>query len=110
MNHHAAIVGIVVDAPFQTLKIDRSFVAAMHDNDESMVIVTAIAGLAHSLGMEVVAEGAETAADVATLCELRCEYGQGYVFSKPLDEAAADALAMSGRHWNLADAAPARAV
>lgn len=96
--------------PFQTLKIDRSFVAAMHDSHESMVIVKAIAGLAHSLGMEVVAEGAETAVEIATLRELRCEYGQGYVFSKPLDGAAADALATSGRRWNLADAVPARAI
>jgi len=88
--------------PFQMLKIDRSFVAAMHDSEESMVIVKAIAGLAHNLGMTVVAEGVETAAEAGSLRALACEYGQGYYFSRPLDVADADALAAAGRRWTLA--------
>lgn len=90
--------------PFRTLKIDRSFVSAMHDSAESMVIVKAIAGLAHNLGMAVVAEGAETAAEVAALQALNCEYGQSYFFAKPVDDAAADALAAAGQRWSLTPA------
>ena len=83
------------------LKIDRSFVAAMHDSEESMVIVKAIAGLAHNLGMTVVAEGVETVAEATSLRALACEHGQGYYFSKPLDDADADALAAAGKRWML---------
>ena len=91
--------------PFRMLKIDRSFVAAMHDSNESMVIVRAIASLAHSLDMTVVAEGIETAGEAAALQALSCEYGQGYFFAKPMDNAGADAMAAANRRWSLAEVA-----
>ena len=77
--------------PFDTLKIDRSFVMNRGRGVESGPIIASIAGLGRSLGKEVVAEGAETAADVERLRELGCDAAQGYYFSPPLpaDRAAA---------------------
>lgn len=71
--------------PLDTLKIDRSFISLMQDNDENMEIVRTIVGLAQNLGMDLVAEGVETYDQIAVLRELGCEYGQGYFFSKPID-------------------------
>ena len=59
---------------------------------ENLEIVQTIVSLAQSLGMDVVAEGIEMEEQVNPLIELRCEYGQGYLFSKPLDSQAAEAL------------------
>lgn len=75
--------------PINTLKVDRSFVGDM-DAFENLVIVRTIVSLAHNLGLDVVAEGIETERQRAFLAELRCEFGQGYLFSPPLPEA--DAL------------------
>jgi EAL domain-containing protein (putative c-di-GMP-specific phosphodiesterase class I) len=71
--------------PISTLKVDRSFVSSMTDNQENLEIVRTIVGLARNLKMEVVAEGVETADQVAKLRALGCEYGQGYYFSKALN-------------------------
>ena len=71
--------------PIDTLKIDRSFVTQMAEDDENAEIVRTIVGLAQNLGMDVVAEGVETPEQIETLKSLGCEYGQGYFFSKPLD-------------------------
>ena len=71
--------------PISTLKVDRSFVSSMTDNQENLEIVRTIVGLARNLKMEVVAEGVETADQVAKLKALGCEYGQGYYFSKALN-------------------------
>jgi diguanylate cyclase (GGDEF)-like protein len=70
--------------PVDTLKIDRSFVSQMDAAGDDAAIVQTIVGLAHSLNMNVVAEGVETATQLARLQTMRCEYGQGYFFSKPL--------------------------
>ncbi|MGL5080973.1 MAG: putative bifunctional diguanylate cyclase/phosphodiesterase [Microcoleaceae cyanobacterium] len=75
--------------PIDTLKIDRSFVNRMEEVQVSKEIVKAIVILAHNLGISVVAEGIETAAQKQTLKALSCEYGQGYFFSKPLPQDAA---------------------
>jgi diguanylate cyclase (GGDEF)-like protein len=84
--------------PLDLLKIDRSFVAAMATNGESLQIVRTIMSLAHNLGMDVVAEGPEDADQVAQLRSIGCEFGQGYYFSKPVDLAsAAGFLTRSGR-------------
>ena len=61
-------------------------------NGENYEIVRAIVTLAHSLGLDVVAEGIETEAQLAQLKDLGCEYGQGYLFSKPVDVTKATAL------------------
>ena len=76
--------------PINSLKIDRSFVSAM--SSEQSGIVSAIIGLAHALQLEVIAEGVETAPHLAQLTELGCEYGQGYLFAKPLDASRARML------------------
>ncbi len=70
--------------PLQYLKIDRSFVATMIENKGSMEIVRAVAGLAHNLGMRTVAEGIETREQLRWLSDLKTDYGQGYLFSKPV--------------------------
>jgi predicted signal transduction protein with EAL and GGDEF domain len=70
--------------PVDTVKIDRSFVSNM-DNDDNREIVRIIIMLASNLGLDVVAEGTETAAQVNDLKSLNCEFGQGYFFSKPVD-------------------------
>ncbi|GAB4243418.1 MAG: hypothetical protein Kow00121_68710 [Elainellaceae cyanobacterium] len=70
--------------PFHVLKVDRSFVSRMGDDLESLEIVRAIIVLAHALKMEVIAEGIETVQQLEYLQSLGCEYGQGYLFSRPL--------------------------
>ncbi len=70
--------------PIDTLKIDQSFIRTLSKDQGSKVLVKAIIGLAHNLGMKVIAEGVETAADAAYLRSQGCEYIQGYFFSKPL--------------------------
>ncbi|TAD82168.1 MAG: EAL domain-containing protein [Oscillatoriales cyanobacterium] len=77
--------------PLDTLKIDRSFVSRLgatengDDGSQHLQIVRAIVTLAHNLGLEAIAEGVETAEQLAQLRELECELAQGYWFSKPLD-------------------------
>jgi EAL domain-containing protein (putative c-di-GMP-specific phosphodiesterase class I) len=70
--------------PIDTLKIDQSFIRTLSKDQGSKVLVKAIIGLAHNLGMKVIAEGVETADDAAFLRSNGCEYIQGYYFSKPL--------------------------
>ena len=82
--------------PFHDLKIDRSFVSKLEAGDKDAEIVKVINALAKNLGMEVVAEGIETEAQWALLHELACRYGQGYLFSKPLEDGAARKLIESG--------------
>jgi EAL domain-containing protein (putative c-di-GMP-specific phosphodiesterase class I) len=67
-----------------TLKIDRSFVSGMDRNDGCREIVRAVMNLARTLGLEVIAEGTETAEQVHDLEQLGCRFGQGYFFSAPL--------------------------
>ena len=81
-------LGYLNDLPFDVLKIDRSFVAALNRKPEGRKMVQTILELARSLNMDVIAEGAETAEHVAQLTEMGCQYGQGFYFSRPLDERA----------------------
>lgn len=73
--------------PIDLLKIDRSFVRDLPEDGSSASIVEAILALAHALGLGVVAEGVETAAQRDFLCSRRCGLMQGYLFSKPLPAA-----------------------
>jgi EAL domain-containing protein (putative c-di-GMP-specific phosphodiesterase class I) len=83
--------------PVNTLKIDRSFIAGIGNDTESAEIVRTIVTLSHNLGLDVVAEGVETAEHAAMLKEFGCEFAQGYFYYRPLDEAAAEALLESQR-------------
>jgi len=69
--------------PVNTLKVDRSFVTAINKSEENTKIVKTIISLAHTLGLDVVAEGIESAEHITILGEMSCEYGQGYHFSRP---------------------------
>jgi len=70
--------------PFDTIKIDQSFVR-MTAKGTRPVILRSIISLAHDLGMDVVAEGAETDSDAVELYQLGCEYAQGFAFGEPID-------------------------
>jgi EAL domain-containing protein (putative c-di-GMP-specific phosphodiesterase class I) len=85
--------------PLDTLKIDRSFVSRMDTDSEGHAIVQTIITLAHQLGMDVVAEGIESAQHLLRLRDLGCEYGQGYFVSKPLDADMAETLLAAGLQW-----------
>lgn len=87
--------------PFDTLKIDRSFIVSMEEKRENLEIIRTIAVLAHTLGMDVIAEGVENAAQLKRLRGLGLEYGQGFLFSRPLDEAAAGEVLRTGRRWDV---------
>ena len=77
--------------PFDTLKIDRSFIASM-DDPKSRNIIRAILDLASNLNLSVVAEGIESPEQGAALVEMGCEFGQGFHLGRPLDETSAFAL------------------
>ncbi|WP_438276645.1 EAL domain-containing protein [Nitrobacter sp.] len=70
--------------PFDTIKIDQSFVRTTSRGTRPVILKSIIA-LAHDLGMDVVAEGAETDSDAVELYQLGCEYAQGFAFGEPMD-------------------------
>ena len=75
--------------PIDTLKIDRSLVAAIETNTDSLAIVRTIQRLAEALGMKTTAEGIETDTVAQQIAAIGCDTAQGYLFSKPLDADAA---------------------
>ncbi|MCA1592496.1 MAG: EAL domain-containing protein, partial [Acidobacteria bacterium] len=77
--------------PFDALKIDRAFVNRIGGDEKNQAIAQAIVTLAHSLGMYVIAEGLETTHQLTQLRKLASEYGQGYIFSVPMDAESAGA-------------------
>ncbi|MBI1211941.1 MAG: EAL domain-containing protein [Alphaproteobacteria bacterium] len=84
--------------PFDTVKVDRSFIVDMATNSETPVILNSIIGLAHELDMSVVAEGVESQQEAKRLRELRCEFAQGFLFGAPMDSTAAyNFIALKGR-------------
>jgi diguanylate cyclase (GGDEF)-like protein len=82
--------------PFDTIKIDQSFVR-MSAKGTRPVILRSIIALAHDLGMEAVAEGAETDSDAVELYHMGCEYAQGFVFGQPMTAEAATKLLTTER-------------
>lgn len=69
------------------VKIDKSFIADLQRDPDDLALTTAIIGMAHSLGITVVAEGIEQEAQFNLLRERGCDLGQGYWFSRPLSPA-----------------------
>jgi diguanylate cyclase (GGDEF)-like protein/PAS domain S-box-containing protein len=82
--------------PFDTIKIDQSFVRTTARGTRP-VILRSIIALAHDLDMDVVAEGAETDSDAVELYQLGCEYAQGFTFGEPMSAQAAGGLLASDR-------------
>lgn len=83
--------------PFDTIKMDRSFVKDLPDDRSSAAIAITILTLAHSLGMEVVAEGVETAAQLDFLRNRDCSEIQGYLFSPPVPADAFSTMLLKNR-------------
>ena len=77
--------------PVDTIKIDRSFVQEMDESSSSHALVRALIDLAHVLELTTVAEGIEERGEASTLATLRCDFGQGYLFSRPLPAAQLEA-------------------
>lgn len=85
--------------PVNTLKIDRSFVGRIGEAAENIEIVRTIVSLADNMGMDVVAEGVETLSQLSQLRKLNCQYGQGYLFSRPVDAESLTSLLTKKPHW-----------
>ena len=69
--------------PFDTLKIDRSFVSRVGEHGENSEVLQTIISLAQNLKMRVIAEGIETESQLSLLRNLECDYGQGYLLARP---------------------------
>jgi diguanylate cyclase (GGDEF)-like protein len=82
---HASLRQLRALLPVDTLKIDKSFVDGITDDADDAAIVEGVVRLAHSLGLQAVAEGVETADQVAMLRSFSCQTGQGYHFARPAE-------------------------
>ena len=85
--------------PIDNLKIDRSFVSPLGEHGENSQIARTIVDIGHNLGMTVIAEGVETATQLAQVRELECEGAQGHLFSHPVDSETTAELIAAGRSW-----------
>ena len=85
--------------PIDTVKIDQSFISQMSTDNESAEIVRAIVSLAHNLGMNVIAEGIELTEQLHQLKSLGAEYGQGFLFAKPLNSEDVESLMRREADW-----------
>ena len=85
--------------PVNTLKIDASFVRGMDSGGKDTDIIQTIVTLAHTLGMDTIAEGVETASQLEHLRKMDVEYAQGFYMSKPLDSGKAEELIAAWPHW-----------
>lgn len=89
-------LGYLERYPFDTLKIDRSFMVGMLERAERKVLVETIIVMASGLGLKVIAEGVETAEQLAHLAAIKCDIAQGFYFSRPVGEAECLALFTRG--------------
>ncbi len=108
---HEAGVGLMIDdfgtgyssltyltnLPFDTLKIDRSFVSRLEIDENSAEVVKAVVSLARNLKMDVVAEGVETAEQLEYLRQIGCPSAQGYFFAKAVDVETATKMVLAAR-------------
>jgi diguanylate cyclase (GGDEF)-like protein len=92
-------LGYLTQLPFDTIKIDRIFVDGIANSESARKLLEGIIALGRGLGMTIVAEGAETADEVAILGQFRCDLVQGYIFARPAaaDDALSSASALEGR-------------
>lgn len=92
--------------PFDTIKIDKSFVRDLVEHHGSSPIIHAVIGIARGFGMHLLAEGIETAYQMNALQELGCEEMQGYFFSKPLPSAEVERLLFEPNWWETTVVSP----
>ncbi|MDG2049443.1 MAG: EAL domain-containing protein [Myxococcota bacterium] len=85
--------------PIDLLKIDKSFVCNMENNRQPTALVQAIVTLARHLDIPVVAEGIETAGQLEQLQAMQCEYGQGYLFAKPMEAQEITSFLAQNPNW-----------
>ncbi len=85
-------LGAVTDCEFDLIKLDMSFTAKLETDDRARSVVASLIRMSHDLGARVVAEGVETRQQLEYLCSVDCDYVQGYLFHKPMSEAAFAAL------------------
>ena len=85
--------------PIRALKVDRAFVSGMEAGNAPSQLVRAIALMARGMELTVIAEGVETAAQLAEVRELGCDYAQGYLISPPLSAQALRELLVAGTTW-----------
>jgi diguanylate cyclase (GGDEF)-like protein/PAS domain S-box-containing protein len=88
--------------PINSLKVDRSFVGSLGLNEESFRIIQAIVALGKNLRMELIAEGIENITQLRMLQSLKCEYGQGYYFAKPMEPDAIEKIVSGQLPWIVA--------
>ena len=88
--------------PINALKIDRSFISRVNESPVDAAVAQAIIGLAHSLAVRVIAEGVETAEQLAFLRDRCCDAAQGYLIGRP---APADRFSVQGFHFGKAQSA-----
>ena len=94
--------------PVDIIKIDKSFIDRIGASGEDLALVRTILALGHSMALRTVVEGIESAEQLAALREIGCEYGQGYLFARPLTALAIAAIARDG--WRIGGAAPVSAL
>jgi EAL domain-containing protein (putative c-di-GMP-specific phosphodiesterase class I) len=94
-------LGALLRLPIDQLKIDRSFVQGLPDDEDAGTIARAVVSLGHNLNLTVLAEGIETAAQLVALREFGCDLGQGFLFSRPVPDGALQQVVAE-----LANAAP----
>ena len=82
-----ASLSYLTSYPVTSIKIDRSFVAKISDDGQNAAIVRSLIAMAHNLGLSIIAEGVETAAQAAFLRNEKCEEAQGFLYAKPLSAA-----------------------
>ena len=95
-------LGYLQTFPIDELKIDRSFVDALEKDERSPTIIGSIVGLAHAIGLTVVAEGVEKASQLAELRRLGCDIAQGYYFSHPRSAEAVEEMLGARSAWGAA--------
>lgn len=92
--------------PVDTLKIDRSFIMNLHEDDKACHFVATIVHLAHKLGLDVICEGVELQVQANILSAMGAEYSQGFLYSRPVVANEADMLILTGFQKVAEDAAP----
>jgi EAL domain-containing protein (putative c-di-GMP-specific phosphodiesterase class I) len=92
-------LGYLKRLELDALKVDRSFIDGLGSGEEEGAIVRAIVGMAHALGLGVVAEGVETGRQLAELRQLGCEAAQGFWFAKPMPPGEAPGLLAGAPPW-----------